>query len=63
MSIKEIPIIFNDRARGTSKMSKKVILEAIYMVPLLKFKKYLNYYDIKYHNSQLQYITFYKSNY
>ena len=39
MSIKEIPIIFNDRARGTSKMSKKVILEAIYMVPFLKFKK------------------------
>ena len=39
MSIKEIPIIFNDRARGTSKMSKKVILEAIYMVPLLKIKK------------------------
>ena len=39
MSIKEIPIIFNDRARGTSKMSKKVIFEAIYMVPLLKIKK------------------------
>ena len=39
MSIKEIPIIFNDRARGTSKMSKKVILEAIYMVPLLRLKK------------------------
>ena len=39
MSIKEIPIIFNDRACGTSKMSKKVIFEAIYMVPLLKLKK------------------------
>lgn len=39
MSIKEIPIIFNDRACGTSKMSKKVIFEAIYMVPLLKIKK------------------------
>jgi len=39
MTIKEIPIIFNDRACGTSKMSKKVIFEAIYMVPLLKFKK------------------------
>ena len=38
-SIKEIPIIFNDRACGTSKMSKKVIFEAIYMVPLLKLKK------------------------
>ena len=39
MKIKEIPIIFNDRACGTSKMSKKVIFEAIYMVPLLKLKK------------------------
>ena len=39
MPIKEIPIIFNDRACGTSKMSKKVIFEAIYMVPLLKLKK------------------------
>jgi len=39
MKIKEIPIIFNDRACGTSKMSKKVIFEAIYMVPLMKLKK------------------------
>ena len=39
MSIKEIPIIFNDRACGTSKMSKKVIFEAIYMIPLLRIKK------------------------
>ena len=37
--IKEIPIIFNDRALGTSKMSKKVIFEAIYMVPLLKIRR------------------------
>ena len=40
-TIKEIPIIFNDRACGTSKMSKKVIFEAIYMVPLLKIRKIL----------------------
>jgi len=39
MSIKEVPIIFNDRACGTSKMSKRVIIEAIYMVPLLVVKK------------------------
>ena len=39
-SIKEVPIIFNDRACGTSKMSKKVIFEAIYMVPLLKIRKF-----------------------
>ena len=31
--IKEIPIIFTDRAHGNSKMSKFVIFEAIYMVP------------------------------
>ena len=40
--IKEIPIIFNDRTSGSSKMSKKVIFEAIYMVPLLKIRKILN---------------------
>ena len=40
-SIKEIPIIFNDRALGTSKMSKRVIFEAIYMVPYLRIKKIL----------------------
>ncbi len=37
--IKEIPIIFVDRTVGESKMSRKVIIEAIYMVPLLKIKK------------------------
>ena len=39
--IKEIPIIFTDRTIGESKMSKKIILEAIYMVPFLKIKKLL----------------------
>jgi len=38
-SIIEIPIVFTDRTKGTSKMSKIVILEAIYMVPYLFFKK------------------------
>ena len=38
-SIKEIPIIFYDRSIGTSKMSNKIIFEAIYMVPLLRIKK------------------------
>ena len=38
-SIKEVPIIFNDRTEGSSKMSKRVILEAIYMVPLLRIRK------------------------
>ena len=39
--IKEIPIIFSDRSIGKSKMSKKIIFEAIYMVPLLRIKKIL----------------------
>ncbi len=30
--IKEIPIIFTDREQGTSKMSKKIVREAIWMV-------------------------------
>ncbi len=30
--IKEIPIIFVDRVKGTSKMSKKIVFEAVFMV-------------------------------
>ena len=41
-TIKEIPIIFTDRKIGKSKMSKKVIFEAVYMVPYLMIKKYFN---------------------
>ena len=37
--ITEIPIIFADRTVGESKMSRAIILEAIYMVPLLKLRK------------------------
>ena len=37
-SIIEIPIIFKDRVHGKSKMSKKIILEAIFIVPLLRIK-------------------------
>ena len=36
--IKEIPIIFTDRKYGQSKMSKRIIFEAIYVVPLLRLK-------------------------
>jgi dolichol-phosphate mannosyltransferase len=36
--IKEIPIIFIDRALGKSKMSKKIVREAIWIVWKLKFK-------------------------
>ena len=38
-NIKEIPIIFHDRTIGESKMSKKIILEAIFMVPKLALKR------------------------
>ena len=37
--IKEIPIICHDRTVGESKMSKSIILEAIFMVPRLALKR------------------------
>lgn len=37
--IKEIPIIFSDRTHGQSKMSTKIVREAILMVWKLKFRK------------------------
>lgn len=37
--IKEIPIIFVDRERGTSKMSKKIVREAIWMVWRLRLMR------------------------
>jgi len=39
--IKEIPIIFVDRERGTSKMSKKIVREAIWMVWRLRLMRLL----------------------
>lgn len=36
--ISEIPIIFVDRGFGRSKMSRRVIFEAFYKVPLLRFE-------------------------
>ena len=39
----EIPIIFTDRTIGKSKMSKKIIFEAIFIVPLLRIKKIFNF--------------------
>ena len=44
--IKEIPVIFTDRTRGTSKMSKGIISEAIFGVLKMRFKKLLNRIDI-----------------
>lgn len=40
-SVCEHPIIFFDRASGVSKMSKKIVYEAVFMVWKLKFKKIL----------------------
>ena len=40
--VKEVPIIFTDRTIGKSKMSKKIILEAIFIVPLLRLKNIFN---------------------
>ena len=37
--IKEISIVFTDRTVGQSKMSKKIILEAIFMVPKIMFQR------------------------
>jgi len=33
----EVPIVFRDRSRGTSKMSRSIVAEAIWRVPLLRF--------------------------
>ena len=35
--VREHPIVFTDRARGTSKMSKSIIIEALVRLPLLRF--------------------------
>ena len=37
----EVPIIFHDRTVGESKMSKKIIFEAVFRVPLFRIKKIL----------------------
>jgi len=40
--IKEIPIIFHDRTAGHSKMSKKIVREAVLMVWILRLKSLMN---------------------
>ena len=37
-TVVELPIVFADRELGTSKMSRSVVLEAIWRVPLLRFR-------------------------
>jgi dolichol-phosphate mannosyltransferase len=34
----EVPIVFRDRERGTSKMSWRIAVEAMWLVPLLRFR-------------------------
>jgi dolichol-phosphate mannosyltransferase len=36
-SVREVPIIFTDREHGQSKMSKRIVREAIWMVPKLRW--------------------------
>ena len=36
--VKEIPIVFRDREEGTSKMTARIALEAIWKVPALRFR-------------------------
>ena len=42
LSIKEVPIIFNERRVGKSKMSKKIIVEALIFLFNNGFKRWLN---------------------
>lgn len=44
--IKEIPVIFTDRTKGTSKMSKGIISEAIFGVLKMKFNSLFTRYEI-----------------
>jgi dolichol-phosphate mannosyltransferase len=39
LTICEVPIIFADRVDGVSKMSKKIVIEAMLMVWRLRFTK------------------------
>ena len=41
--LKEVPIIFTDRTIGESKMSRKIVIEAVKIVPYLKIKKMLGF--------------------
>jgi len=44
--IVEVPVIFTDRTRGTSKMSKGIISEAVFGVLTMKFKSLFTKYEI-----------------
>ena len=40
--IKEVPVIFTDRTKGTSKMDKGIISEAIFGVITMKLKSWFS---------------------
>ncbi len=44
--IKEIPVVFTDRTKGNSKMSKGIISEAVFGVIKMKFKSLFRRYEI-----------------
>jgi dolichol-phosphate mannosyltransferase len=35
----EVPIVFTERRLGASKMSRRIVLEAVWMVPMLRFTR------------------------
>ena len=37
--VKEVPIVFADRDAGQSKMSRRIVAEAIWMIPLLRLRR------------------------
>ena len=40
LRVKEVPITFRDRERGTSKMNARIALEAVWKVPALRGRRY-----------------------
>lgn len=44
-TLKEVPIVFKDRERGTSKMSKGIFKEAVYGVIKMRWKSMFNSYS------------------
>ena len=40
--VREVPIVFNDRARGSSKMSWRIAVEAMVLVPLLRRQRHVS---------------------
>jgi dolichol-phosphate mannosyltransferase len=40
LRVAEVPIVFKDRADGTSKMSKAIVAEAMWRVPAMRFRRW-----------------------